>query len=206
MLLRCAPSAMPHADVVRALRDQVRHHAVHADHREDQRERRERAQHRCVEKRCRASESCMRSCIVRMSYTGIVGSTSWISRTIARGDRGRIGRRPRHLVRQQPERRTIDDDAAVDVEAILLHRADDADDRQLAASDRSTRACRSRSPFGQKRCANFSSMIADRLARCGMASKSVKNRPFTSGIFHRPEIVGRRARADRPAAPGRAAA
>ena len=75
------------------------------------------------------------------------------------GDRRGIGRPCGRRDRTAARRRAVDDDAAVDVEAVLLYRADDADDRHLAASDRSRRACRSASPSGQKRWANFSSMM-----------------------------------------------
>ena len=59
-----------------------------------------------------------------------------------------------------------------------------------ASWDRSRGACRSRLS-GQKRCANFSSMIATGCA-FGSMSKSVKKRPLTQRNLHRREIVGRR--------------
>ena len=83
-----------------------------------------------VENRWRASESFMRSCMVRMSYTGIVGSSAWISRTIAPATAAGSDEVRATRYGSSPGGRPIHDDAAVDVEAILLHRADDADDGQ----------------------------------------------------------------------------
>ena len=120
--------------------------------------------------------------------TGSSGRRSWIARAIGAATAAGSDDVRATCSRAMPARRPIDDDAAVDVEAVLLDRADDADDGHLALGIEPD-VLADRIPVRPEPPRELLVDDRHRLRVRHRCRTSVKDRPLTQRNLHRPEIV-----------------